>query len=416
MTFPWFVALRHLSARVRSTLLILLGVSLGVFVLTVMQSMMFGFQRQILDTLLTVVPGVLVKGRERGYVDEGRVLQGGPDRAYAQTRLKPVKKEKGLRNYRALTERIGSLPGVVAVVPWVQGRGLLRFGTRNRAVSVIGVEAPAYDRVVEFRSKVTGSVEEFTQRRDGIILGYFLAEELGAVIGSRVRMEGAEGRALNLRVAGIFRSGITVVDQTQSFLNLRAAQSLFDLPGAVSGFALKTTSTDQSPNVARAVEFGTGLECQSWQEANANFFNIMRQQNSTTFGAVILTVLVAGFGIANGLITAVLEKRRDIGILRALGVTARGIATIFVIEGVVIGLLGTLVGLGLGAWVIDIMSHTRTGGRGGFSSSDRFMMLRGPEVYLTSTVFALAISLVASLFPAFRAAKYDPVEIIRTAK
>ncbi len=421
--FIFFVAQRHLLARLRATSLILLGVGVGVFVMTVMQSMMFGLQGRILDTLLTITPSVLVRGRERGVVDEGRVYRSGAPAVeslaptlYDQSRLKPMEKEKGIRGYRETIQRLAELPTVSAVAVWAQGRGLVRSGTRARAANVFGVDATDYDRVIEFKSKVVGDLDALSRRRDSVILGAMLAEELGAVIGSRVRLEGDAGQVQNLRVVGFFKSGMVVVDRTQAFVGLSTGQTLFNLSGAVSGFALRIPNPDSAPAVARQAEFTTGLESQSWQEANANFFNIMRQQNSTTFGTVGLTILVAGFGIANSLISAVLEKRRDIGILRALGLTARSIALIFVVEGVLIGIVGAVLGMLGAAWMIDLLSHTRMGGRGGFVVSDTFTMLKEPSVYITSTVFALAMSLISSLLPAARAARYDPVEIIRTAR
>ncbi len=416
LRFTLFVALRHIRMRVRSTLLILLGVSLGVFVMVVMQSMMFGFQAEFMRILLTTTPSILVKGRERGTISEGRIYTSRPGTLYDQTRLKPIEKEEGIRAYRTLSREIEAIPGVQAVAPIVQGRAILRYGTRDRGANVIGVDAPDYDRVVEFRSKVIGDVDELIRRRDGVILGVFLAEELGAVPGTRIRMIGVEGQEADLRIVALFRSGITAIDKTYAFVNLPMGQSILDYPTAATGIAVKVSDPDRATPIARRVEFVTGLESQSWQEINAVFFGIMRQQNVITFGAVAMTILVAGFGVANGLVTVVLEKRRDIGILRSLGVTARGVAAIFTVEGIIIGILGAIVGVALGAVWVDIMDDLPIGGRGGLSTSDTFLMLREPAVYIRSIVFALIVSTAASLAPALRAAKYDPVEIIRTAK
>ncbi|MFN3651481.1 MAG: ABC transporter permease [Armatimonadota bacterium] len=417
LRFTLLVAVRHLVTRLRSSGLILLGVSLGVFVNTVMQSMMFGFQGEAMRIILTISPSVLVQGRELGAEREGRLYGGEAGTLYAQTRLRPVDKEKGILNYRELSQRIAAIPEVVAVAPIAQGRSLLRYGTRERGVSLIGIQADDYERVVEFRSKIeAGTVEDLVRRRQSVILGYLLAEELGIRSGDRIRMEGAEGRFADLRVVAFFRSGITAIDRSYSFVNLPVGQLLLDLPNAATDLAIKTTSNEVSTPVARRIEHVTGLEAQSWDELNANFYAIMRQQNFITLGTVAMTLLVAGFGIANGLITAVLEKRRDIGILRALGVTRAGIVSIFASEGVLIAIAGTIVGLLLAAWAIAVLDETPLAGRGGLSTADTFVMLRNPSVYLTASGFALVVSLVASLFPAFRAARYDPVEIIRTSK
>jgi lipoprotein-releasing system permease protein len=412
----FFIAVRYIFARLRSTVTVLLGVGIGVFVMAVMQSLMFGFQGEFMRILYTVTPSILVKGRERGLLDEGRVYRSEPGVLYEQTRLKPVEKEKGIRNYQTLIRRIETIPDIQAVAPLVQGRAMLRYGTRERGVNLIGLQAPQYDRVIEFRSKVEGDVDEFMRRSDGAILGAVLAEEMGIIPGARLKLVGVEGREADVRVVALFKSGITMVDRTNAFINLRLSQSLLDYPAAITGMAIKVRDGVNPTPVARQVEYAAGLETQSWEEINAPFFALIRQQNSITLGAVAMTVLVAGFGIANGLITAVLEKRLDIGILRALGLTARGITAIFVAEGVLIGMLGTAAGLGAAAWAIAAMDDTALPGRGGLSSTTTFVMLRGPAIYALCAAYAFVVSFVASLFPALRASRYDPVEIIRTAK
>ena len=414
--FAAFVARRHIFLRLKSTGTILIGVSLGVFVMAFMQSMMGGFQSEFMRILLTTSPSILVKGRPRGEPKTGRVFAA-PGAIVAPTRLRPADREKGVRNFREITRRIEALPGIRAVAPLVQGRALLRFGIRSRGANLFAVHAPDYDQVVEFRSKLLGgTADDLVARRDGVILGYFLAEELGAKVGDRVRLDGVDGRATALRVVALFKSGITVIDRTSVFVNLAVGQAMLGYPAAATGMAIKVHDHNRATELARQVEYLSGLESQSWQEINANFFGIIRQQNIITFSAVGLTMLVAGFGIANGLVTVVLDKRRDIGILRSMGVTRRGITLIFTLEGVLIGAIGITLGLLLGAWAIGVMDETLIGGRGGLSVSDTFLMLRGWDLYARTALFTILVSTLASLFPALRAARYDPVEIIRTAR
>lgn len=411
-----FIAFRHLRTRRRATLLTLLGVAIGVFVVMVMQSLMFGFQGEFRRILLTVTPGILVRGRPVEPPGEGRLYRNGRETVYLQRRTKPPEKEKGIRNYRQLEERLLALPGVTAVAPLVQGNAMLRFGTRRRGVSVVALQAPRYDRVVEFRSKVLGDADALTRRRDGVILGVLLAEEMGVPVGARVSLVGSEGRRADLRVVALFRSGITPVDRTYLFINLPVGQNLLGYPTAATHLALRVVPLDRATAVARQIEFATGLEAQSWQEANAVFFALMRQQNAINFSAVGMTLIVAGFGIANSLITVVLEKRRDIGILRAMGLTQRQVAGVFLTEGALIGVLGAAVGVAAGAWAIDVMARTPLPARGGLSGAQTFLMLRTPAIYVAPAIYALVVSLLASFFPALRAARYDPVEIIRTAR
>lgn len=416
LAFIFFIAIRQMRARVRSTLLLLTGMAAGIFVLVVMSSLMFGFQTRALTILLTVTPSALTGSRPREPAGEGRLFEPPPGWFYLQSRVKPAEKEKGIRGYRMLLSRLEKIEGVTATAPLCQGRAIVRLGTRESGVGLIGVDAPKYDRVVEFRRQVIGDPDEMTRRPDGCILGFLLAEELGARVGDRLQLVGARGRVRSVRLVALFQSGLTAIDRSFGFCNLRLAQALLGYEGAITGIAIKTGSVEAAPAVARRIEWASGLQTQSWQEINSNFYAVIRQQNLMTFGAVGLTLIVAGFGIANGLITAVLERRREIGILRAMGVTAGGIAGIFLMQGLLIGLAGCLIGLWLAGAAIDLLAVTRLPGRGGLSGADTFLMLRAWWLFAGTALFALLISFVATIFPAARAARYEPVEIIRHSR
>jgi ABC-type lipoprotein release transport system permease subunit len=164
------------------------------------------------------------------------------------------------------------------------------------------------------------------------------------------------------------------------------------------------------------VQAVSGQESHSWQDNNAVFFSIFRLQNTITSLLIAFIVVIAGFGITNGLITLILEKQRDIGILKALGATARRIVNIFLLEGVLMGTLGALIGVMLARLAIGSLDVLPVRGQSQLTTQTTFTMLRGPWIYFFPALVAILVSLLASLLPVRRAAKYDPVEIIRSAK
>jgi ABC-type lipoprotein release transport system permease subunit len=327
----------------------------------------------------------------------------------------PPRKEREIKNYRRVMEQLAKVPGVTVTAPLAEGRIILRYGTQAKPATLTGIIPDRYQQLVDFRSKIIGDADGLKRNTQTVIVGKLLADNLGIAIGNRVNFIGKNGGIISLRVVGLYSSGVVVNDETRCYCPLRTAQVIHDLPSSVTRIALKVKNVGDAIPIARAAERASGLEAQSWQEANANFWGIFRVQNIVTGLNVFCTLLVAGGGIANSLITLVLEKTRDIGILKAIGLTRRQVGSVFLVEGLVIAVIGAIVGVLLGSRVIEIMSHTPMRGRG-FIALDTFPMLKVWWVYATSAGFAVFISLLAALFPVLKAASHEPVEIIRYAK
>lgn len=417
LRFCFFIAARQLRVRWRSTALTALGVGVALFASMVMYSLMQGFQRQILQQMLKTTPHILTRGRPRLAGKTGRVYVDS-EALVAQSRLRPRERDKGIPNYSELIDRVREHPQVVEGAPVVQGAVLISFGTTRRRAIVSGTPPLRYARITLIREQLRlGTIEDLAQRPDGVILGEILADDLGVEVGDRVRALGASGEPRDLRVVALYHSGVTQLDRTSAFVNLRMGQQLHDYPGKATMLVFQSTDATKAAPLARQVEALTGYETLSWQEANENFFAVFRQQNSISSAVILMTLIVAGAGISNGLVTLVLEKRRDIGILKAMGVQARSIALVFVIQGALIGLAGLLVGVPAGAAMVEKMSNTPfPGGRGGLLYSDTFVMLQTPDVYWFPAVFTFVLAIVASYIPSRRAARFDPVDIIRSAR
>jgi lipoprotein-releasing system permease protein len=411
-----FVAFRHLRFRARSTLLTAAGVALGVAVMITMASLLLGLQEQFMRNVVEATPNVLVDGEPVNQAGRAVAVPAGPDTVVELSRRPPPRGREDIDNYRIRLGQIEAIPGVTAASPSLDGQALLRYGARAQPVSMSGIVPEQQGRTTVWESRLRASTGDLTTTANGVVLGIILAQNMGIPPGATVTLTTGPARERRLRVVAFYESGVRQVDESVVYVNLSTAQALLDKPTAVSSIAVRVVDPDQAPAMARQISAVTGLRARSWQAINANFFAIFALQNSVTGLMIAFIVLISGFGIANGLIAIILEKQRDIGILKALGARRERIAAIFLLEGLLMGLLGAAVGIGLAGLATWQLGRTSTGGQGALSTSSTFTMLQTPAVYLIPALIAIAISILASLLPVRRAVHYDPVEIIRSAK
>jgi lipoprotein-releasing system permease protein len=416
MAFTFFVALRHLLARLRSTLLIVAGMAVGVAVMSTMSSMMLGLQGQFIKNVVDTTPNVVVEGERVGVDRPATAIPPTPGTLISLSRRPPPEAERPITNYRTVMAQIAQVPGVEATAPQLAGQALLRYGTRGQSVLLTGIMPRQQRQTVAWTTHLRQVQGDLAMAPAGVVIGFELAKNLGIPAGAHVTLLAGTDRRRPVRVVALYQSGIRQVDERLVYVNLPLAQSLLDEPSAVSQIAVRVARVDAAPEVAAGIEAVTRLRAQSWQEVNVSFFAIFRLQNTMTSLMIGFIVIIAGFGIANGLITLILEKQRDIGILKALGTPARVIARVFLTEGVLMGIAGGLLGMGLAALGIHALGQVELRGEGELTTASTFTMLTTPPIYLVPAGVAVAISVLASLLPVRRAAAYDPVEIIRGAK
>jgi len=414
MRLPPFIAFRHLRYNLRSTLLTAGGVALGVAVMTIMASLLLGLQSQFVTNVVESTPNVTVEGVAVGTTPRTVAVPG--DVVVDLSRRPPPEEERGITAYRQRIALVERVPGVLAAAPVLEGDAILRYGTRGQPVRITGIVPEQQARTVIWTPRLRQQRDQLELTPNGVVLGVELAKNLGIPPGSRVTVIAGPERQERMRVVAFYHSGIRLVDESAVYMNLNTAQTLLDRPSEVSQIAVRVDQVDDAPAIARRIASATGLRARSWQEVNASFFSIFRIQNTMTSVMLSFIVVIAGFGITNGLITLILEKQREIGILKALGTTNARVEAIFLLEGLLMGLLGAVLGIGLAALGVDYLDNLPLAGEGQLSTESTFTMLRNPGVYIVPAMIAVIASIVASLLPVRQAARYDPVEIIRSAK
>ncbi len=426
LPFSIFLALRYLKPKRTFlsiiTLISVLGVTLGVTVLILVISVMTGFDRELRQKVIDFDAHILVTS------------------------------ERVLPNWRDLTVKIRNTPGVVATAPYVQGPVIVEFENRRLAPMIRGIDIEQEEKVIPLRKFITQG--ELDLEGDSTVLGVALAQQLRIQVGDKLtvyspgnlgqildgikKLENTKGdderKAVDelrdvvlpkeLTVTGIFETGHYLHDSEFLLVPLYVGQELYGLGDTLQGITVKTDDPYDAARVKREIEkFLTPPEyAKTWIEMNHQYFDAVRLERTVMFFLLFFIVVVAAFGIMSTLITVTVQKRREIGIMKALGATVWQIVWVFLGQGIVVGLFGTLTGLGLGMTLIRYRNYVSQ-----WLSSTLHIEIFPREVYQFSLIpaevvpkdvaiiciSAFLICSVAALIPAYFAARLDPVKALR---
>ncbi|MFB0518694.1 MAG: lipoprotein-releasing ABC transporter permease subunit [Acidobacteriota bacterium] len=411
MRYELFIALRYLKAKRKQafiaviTIISILGVMVGVGALIVALALMTGFHEDIQSKILGANSHLLV---------------------FNANLTQPIS------NYQALIQQIEEVPNVVAAAEVVYSKGMVSSPFRSEGVVIYGINPPSIRRVLNiFDRMVEGDVATLAsspsaERREKIILGKELAQNLGVMVGEVVKVLSIDAASLSpigllpkpryYEVAGVFESGMWQADSQWAFISFRSAQRFFDLGNSASVIEVRVDDIWRAKEIAQAVreKIGSRYVLQDWMEMNRSFFSALKLEKLLLFIAISLIVAVASLNIIVTLVMMVMEKNKDIGVLMSMGATSKGIMITFMLQGIIIGVLGTLLGCLLGGGLCWLM--------------DTYKLIRlPPDVYTISYLpfkvrvgdllmivgVALGISFLATLYPSWRASKLNPVEALR---
>ena len=409
MNLSLWIAARYLSTRRQSGFISLLtgfsvgGVALGVTALFTVLAVMNGFENEIQSRIAGTDAHVVLLGETAS----------------------------GIERPEELVPRVAGVPGVLGVAAFTYVKAMVFREGLTEGLVVKGVDLRAERGVTTVGRNITPPLDSIPLRTadgiPGIVLGTELAGRLGARVGDPVLLASLTGAARSalgfapklrkFRVVGLFSSGLYTYDSSFGFTSIAAAQEFFELGHAVTGIEIRLADMFAAPAAADEIvrRLGRpGIRANNWIELNRNLFTWMKLEKAVMFVILALIVLVAAFNIVSTLFMVVLEKRRDIGVLKSLGAPSRVVLQVFLCEGLLIGGLGTALGAGLGMLLIGILQRypfVRLPG-------DVYFIERlpvRPELgdFATVTVAALLLCLAAALYPAWRASRLDPVEAIR---
>ncbi len=383
------IAIRQVFSRRRQTFLAVLAVSLAIAVITVMMAMLSGFQTELVQSTIENNPHIVIYPEHEGDF---------------------------IHLYTYISTKIAEKQGVVAVSPKYLGQAALKYRDKAEGVSLQGVEPEAEDLVLRVnKDVVNGDFFALAHTRYGIVLGDKLAENLGVQPGDHVDAVFPGSKTTSFKVIGLTHTG-TSADEITGYARLDSVQHFFNKPGVVSTIGIRVADPYLADNISSSIERETGLDAVSWKEANSEILSLLDTQMIFVNVFYAMIYGIAGFGIANTLITIVAQRTREIGILKAMGASQRSIMAIFIFQSVILGTIGLLLGTVLGYISTVMLQH--------------YTIQVPPEMYLGlqtlpleleplnfvyASFFALIINIISGIYPARKAAKLDPVKAIESA-
>jgi lipoprotein-releasing system permease protein len=404
VTFEWFVALRYLREGRMQTALILGAVAIGVAVLVFLSSLMMGVQDNLVAKTLGAQASIVVKPADL----EARVVaQPRAGELFSARVEKPSQRQQSIVEWRPLQDDVGRMPGVVATSPYVSGPAFLVRGASTKAVAVRGIDPESFDRIIALSAKLTAG--RWAIAGTDALLGKDLSDDLGIGVGDKIRIVTAEGQSELFSVAGVFDLGNRDANLRTVYTTLRAGQTLFDVAGSISALDVKVRDPFTAEQIAAGIESRTGLVAESWMKTNPQLLVALQSQNSSTRIMQFFITLTVALSIASVLIVSVVQKSREIGIMRAVGTSAARVQRIFLIQGGLVGFLGSILGSAAGAGLALIFVNLQKNRDG----SPMFPILLGPWLFVIPIVLATLVGLAAAVAPARRASRLDPAEVIR---
>lgn len=412
----WFISIRYFLTHKRQSLVCIAGVTISVTMFIAMTSMMRGLTDKFIEETVEAAGHITIKDEPR----ETKTLiletvYKDPNALLSLQGVKPRDTIKKIRNARGVVAMLDRMPGVQAVAPVVNGNAIATYGTKTIPITILGVDPERQQKVTTIgEDLIEGDFSRLEKTADGIILGRGVADVLGASVDDLVTLSGPTGGRASCRVVGIFQTGVTPVDYSRGYMYINSAQTLLDKKNIVNEISIRTDDYRKAEAYAAQIESIVGYRTESWQEASANFLKIFKIQTLITYIITAALLIVAAFGVLNILIMAVLERVNDIAILRSFGLSRSDIAVIYVFQGLVVGLIGSTLGLIFGKLSIEGLRRVKVPMEG-LVKTEGLLMSEHASEYWTAFLSSMLIVLIAAVYPAWRASRYDPVEVIRGA-
>ncbi len=325
----------------------------------------------------------------------------------------PSERQARIKRPDEVVRALRQLPEVEAAAGSLAGMVLIEYGGKTRSIDLRGIELAQQEKVTPVSQyTVSGSFSTLAIASDGLAVGSGVAQDLGLKVGDVVHAAAPGGQPMDLKVVAIYEAGVPPVDKARAYALLRTAQTLLGRPDTIGRIEVRLRDPDDAFRVSARVERIFGYDAESWQEANANFLGLFEMQNMIVSFVIGAILLVGGFGILAVQIMIVLSKQRDIAILRSVGFRRHDILRIFLLQGVIVALVGGLLGDGLGKIALLQLAKLKVHVEG-LVKSDTFLIYEDPAFYVWGVLFALVVGVVASLVPAWRGSKVEPVDVLR---
>ncbi|MGB5854131.1 MAG: FtsX-like permease family protein [Oceanisphaera sp.] len=394
----WRIALRFLADNPLQTLLISVAISVGTAVIVFITALIVGLQNNVIDKTLGTQAHIRIEATQ-----QYNNLSAIPANKYVWTLESPrAQRLQTINNWQEVRDALDDYGVLNTVSPLISGPAFAQKGNARASVALMGIDPKRYAGIIELKDYLQAG--RFSVNASNVLIGSQLAKDLGLRAGDKLRLDAGANRQTVMDVAGIFELGVRELDSRYVYMGLKQAQTLLDLPGGVTILELKITDVFNAEYWAQRITKLTGLHVQSWMESNGQLLNALQSQTMTTQMIRVFVALSVIFGIASVLAVSVVQRTREIGILRAMGSSQQQILRVFLLQGGLLGLAGSLLGVLIGYSLAQAFN----------SMGERlFVITFEPSMMLSAIFIAIAAGVIAAAVPARRAAQYDPAVAIR---
>lgn len=394
----WKIAVSFLREGRAQSIMITIGVAVGVAVIVFITALIQGLQANIVERTLGTQAHIRL-------LSPDEVNQIVPSPAGTVQLLQEDKRAQRLRsinNWQQITETLDQLPVLTAVSPVVSGPAFVQRGDAIESVALVGMNLERYQQIIPLKEYLISG--QLRVGADDVLIGSQLAKDLGVQVGSKLRLDTGQQNSALVNIAGIFELGVRELDARYVYLDLKQAQSLLGLPGGVTVIDLTIANIFEADQVAAQVGRLTSLKAESWIETNAQLMNAITAQSLSTNMIIVFVAISVAFGIASVMSVSVVQRTQEIGILRATGATQSQILRVFLFQGAIFGLLGSVLGSIVSYGLVWVFNNFGPG---------LFYIPISIELVILALLLATLTGVLAAAVPSRRAAALDPVEAIR---
>jgi lipoprotein-releasing system permease protein len=403
MPFEWVVAMRFLREGRMQSLLIVAGTTVGVAVIIFITALVNSLQASLAERTLSTQAHIVVRPPEDV---PSRVVD--PRTGVVIARVEPrAQRLRSIDQWERVLPELERLPQVTAASPMVTGPAFALRGSANKSIALVGIDPERFRRIVRMDERIVAG--RYRIAPGEAVIGAELAGDLGASVGDRIRIQTADKADDVFLVTGIFDVGVKELNLRWVLVPLKTAQSLLSLPGGLTNIDLTVDDIFAAEQVAQRIQSATGLLAESWMAINGQLLAAFNNQTMSTRLIRIFLVLIVALGIASVLVVSVVQKQKEIGILRAMGASRRRIMTVFLLQGGMVALGGSVAGSLIAAALVRVFARVFVNADG----TPMFVPEVGATLVLTTWAVALFTGLLAAALPARRAAQLDPVAAIR---
>ncbi|KAB0655170.1 ABC transporter permease [Acinetobacter bohemicus] len=394
----WTIAISFLREGRAQSIMITVGVAVGVAVIVFVTALMQGLQSNIIQRTLGTQAHIRLLSPD----DVNQIIAPAAGTLQLLQEDKRPQRLRSINNWQQITATLDQLPLLTAVSPVVSGPAFAQRGDALESVALVGIDVERYQKIIPLKEYLISG--QLRVGADEVLIGSQLAEDLGVQVGSKLRLDTGQQNSAVVNIAGIFELGVRELDARYVYLDLKQAQSLLSLPGGVTVIDLTVADIFEAENVAAQVGRLTSLQAESWIKTNAQLMNAISAQSLSTSMIIVFVAISVAFGIASVLSVSVVQRTREIGILRATGATRQQILRIFLFQGAMFGLLGSVLGSVASYALVWVFNAFGPG---------LFYIPVSINLIMLALLLAILTGILAAAIPARRAAALDPVEAIR---